>query len=93
MAFHSQVPAPLNPLGLFSLFGLESFTAFLDETAFYFYFLFFSGNDALDKAVKANEAKESFQKYPQATGRLASFTRNFLRNIQNEIEKSQRGQR
>lgn len=55
--------------------------------------MFFSGNDALDKAIKSNEAKESFQKYPQATGRLVSFTRTFLRNLQNEIEKSQRGPR
>lgn len=52
-----------------------------------------SGNDALDKAVKSNEAKESYQRYPQTTGRLVSFTRNFLRNIQNEIEKNQRGPR
>lgn len=55
--------------------------------------LSFLGNDALDKAVKSNEEKESFQRYPQATGRLVSFTRKFLRNIQNEIEKNQRGQR
>ena len=53
----------------------------------------FSGNDALDKAVKSSEANENFQRYPQATGRLVSFTRNFLKNIQNEIEKSQRGPR
>lgn len=51
------------------------------------------GNDALDKAVKSSEANESFQRYPQATGRLVSFTRNFLKNIQNEIEKSQQGPR
>ena len=54
---------------------------------------FFSGNDALDKAVKSSEANENFQRYPQATGRLVSFTRNFLKNIQNEIEKSQQGPR
>ena len=54
---------------------------------------FFPGNDALDKAVKSNEAKEASERYPQAKGRLVSFTRNFWRNIQNEIEKSQRGQR
>ena len=51
------------------------------------------GNDALDKVVKSSEEKESFQRYPQAKGRVVSFTRNFLRNIQNEIEKNQRGQR
>ncbi|KAM7448030.1 hypothetical protein ABFA07_003931 [Porites harrisoni] len=51
------------------------------------------GNDALDKAVKSSEANENFQRYPQATGRLVSFTRNFLKNIQNEIEKSQQGPR
>ena len=55
--------------------------------------IFFSGNDALDKAVKSSEANENFQRYPQATGRFVSFTRNFLKNIQNEIEKSQRGPR
>ena len=55
--------------------------------------IFFSGNDALDKAVKSSEANENFQRYPKATGRLVSFTRNFLKNIQNEIEKSQRGPR
>lgn len=51
------------------------------------------GNDALDKAVKSNAAKQASESYPQAKGRLVSFTRNFWRNIQNEIEKSQRGQR
>lgn len=51
------------------------------------------GNDTLDKAVKSSEAKENFQRYPQATGRLVSFTRTFIRNIQNEIEKSQQGPR
>ena len=51
---------------------------------------FLTGNDALDKAIKSSEANENFQRYPQATGRLVSFTRNFLKNIQNEIEKSQR---
>lgn len=53
---------------------------------------FFPGNDALDKAVKSNEAKQASESYPQAKGRLVSFTRNFWRNIQNEIEKSQKGQ-
>ncbi|KAL9967698.1 hypothetical protein ACROYT_G025985 [Oculina patagonica] len=47
------------------------------------------GNDALDKAVKSNEAKEN----PQVSGRLVSFTRNFVRNLQNEIEKNQHGPR
>lgn len=51
------------------------------------------GNDALDKAAKSNQAKEGSQGYHQATGRMVSFTRNFLRNIQKEIEKSQRGER
>ncbi|XP_020620946.1 uncharacterized protein NCBP2-AS2 homolog [Orbicella faveolata] len=47
------------------------------------------GNDALDKAVKSNEAQESIQKNPQVSKRLVSFTRNFVKNIQNEIENNQ----
>lgn len=47
------------------------------------------GNDALDKAVKSNEAQENIQNNPQVSKRLVSFTRNFVRNIQNEIENNQ----
>ncbi|KAJ7375418.1 hypothetical protein OS493_002182 [Desmophyllum pertusum] len=47
------------------------------------------GNDALDKAVKSSETKENVQQNPQASKRVVSFTRNFMRNIQSEIEKNQ----
>lgn len=52
-------------------------------------FTFFLGNDTLDKAVKSREAQDNFQQNPQVSNRLVSFSRNFFKNIQEEIEKIQ----
>ncbi|RMX45519.1 hypothetical protein pdam_00008452 [Pocillopora damicornis] len=47
------------------------------------------GNDALDKAVKSREAPENVKKNSQMSNRVVSFSRNFFKNVQEEIDKIQ----
>ncbi|XP_022787463.1 uncharacterized protein LOC111327518 [Stylophora pistillata] len=47
------------------------------------------GTDALDKAVKSREAQANVQQSNQISNRVVSFSRNFFKNIQEEIEKIQ----
>lgn len=50
------------------------------------------GNKMLNKMAE-NAAKEQSQGNQNASGRLASFSRTFMENIQKEIEASQKGRK
>lgn len=47
-------------------------------------------NEWLDKLAKESHTKEQMEGKPRTTGRLVSFTRNFMQNIQKEIEHKKR---
>lgn len=53
------------------------------------YLFLLIGNDALDKAVKSREAPENIKKNSQMSNRVVSFSRNFFKNVQEEIDKIQ----